>query len=370
MKDRNIRYIKIAIIIALVLSGCAYHADIVRMPDRSVYNQSVILNNTRYILLSRFCDSYNLDWDWDLVSQRIEIKTGKRTVVLRPGSGLAVIDRKTCEFDYPVEYKNGTAYIPVKTAVFISEDVFGLRKYPAPVKGQHRIEMIVIDPGHGGKDPGAVSRYGTKEKDIVLDISKRLKRNLEKKGFNVILTRDKDIFIPLGKRAEIANRKKAQLFISVHANAARYSRAKGFEVYYLSEATNDNARALAAAENASLKFEEKTISEEKGAFSKNPTVCDLILSENREVSRELAYYICNATSDNLGMKKRGVKGARFAVLKGTVMPAILVEVGFLTNRREEFKLKSTSFREKIANAISRAIISYKKEYERTDGFSR
>ena len=325
----------------------------------SLYNRTIIFNSVQYVPLLRFCDYYDLDWDWDLVSQRIEIKKGNNSFVVRPDSDLALINNKPITLDYPIEYKDGAAYIPAKTALLISEDVFGIKEVPILVKKWHQIKTVVIDPGHGGKDPGAVNRYGAKEKNIVLDISKRLKRYLEKKGFKVILTRDKDVFIPLQKRSELANKKDADLFISIHANASKYSRAKGFEVYYLSEATDDNARALAACENASLKFENDG----------SPTMWDLVLTENRRESRGLAYYICNITSDSLGMRKRGVKGARFVVLKGAMMPAVLVEVGFLTNRREGAKLAEGYHREKIAKAIGRSVLAYKREFERTNGFT-
>ena len=354
-----------------MFSGCAYHGGIAGLPDASIYNQAVVFGGARYVPLLRFCDYYNLDWDWDLAGRRIEIKRGDKTLVLRPDSDLALVGDKTIRLERPVEYKEGAAYIPAESAILISRDIFGLEEKAVPAGKIHRMKTVVIDPGHGGRDPGATSRYGTREKHIVLDVSKRLKRHLERQGLNVILTRTKDVFVSLRKRAQFANAKNADLFISVHANAVRrhQSRVKGFEVFYLSEATDDRARALAAVENASLKFEEGEISSRKNK-STATTVWDMQLKENRRVSKELAYYICNITSDRLGMRNRGVKGARFAVLKGTRMPAVLVEVGFLTNRREESNLKKRSFREKIAENISRAIVAYKKEYEKTDGFSR
>lgn len=361
----------LALVCALLLfAGCTYHAGFVKMPEGPLYSQAVVLNNVQYLPLLKFCDYYNLDYSWDLPAQRIELKKGGKAVVLRPDSSFALVDGEAITLNHPIEYRNGAAYIPARSAAFITQEIFGLEIPAVPAKEGYRIRTVVIDPGHGGKDPGAISRYGTKEKDIVLDVSKRLKKYLEKNGLTVYLTRDKDIFIPLYKRARIADSKNADFFISVHANAARHSRARGFEVYYLSEATDDNARAMEAAENASLKFEEKNANNGKNALYQNPTACDLVLSENRRQSKALAYYICNMTSDSLGMKKRGVKGARFAVLKGAMVPAVLVEVGFLTNRREESKLKRASFREKIAGAISRSIAAYKREYEQTDGFSR
>ena len=356
------------ILASFVLTGCASHYGYVRTPQIPLYDQTYAFHGAKYVPISRFCEYYGLNWDWDLAAERIEIKGHGKTLVFRPDSGLALISGNAVEFDFPVKYRNGTAYIPVKTALYVSEDVFGIKKEVTPLIGSHKINTVVIDPGHGGKDPGAISRYGTREKDIVLDISKRLKNCLQKRGIKVFLTRDRDVFIPLRKRAAFANDKDADLFISVHANAARHSRARGFEVFYLSEATDDNARALATAENAVLKFEENTNEGHDPSVS-NQTLWDMTLTENRRQSRELADYICNKTSDELCMKKRGVKGARFAVLKGTRMPAVLVEVGFLTNRREENKLKRRSFREDIASAIADSIISYKNEYERTNGFT-
>ena len=362
------KLIVLILIIGLLFGGCAYHHEIVMAPDNPLYNRTAIFNNIQYVPILRYCKYYNLDWDWDLVSQRIEITRDNRTLVLRPNSNLALIDNKPIKLEHPVEYRNGAAYLPVKSAVFISEDIFKLEARPLPEKLHYQINTVVIDPGHGGKDSGA-ARYGTKEKDIVLDISNRLKKELEQNGLNVFMTREKDIFIPLNKRAAFANEIKADIFISVHANASHHSSARGFEVYYLSEATDDNARALAALENTSLNFEEGTISQTRSS-SENQTVYDLLLSEHRIESKELGYYICNITSDRMGLEKRGVKGARFAVLKGALMPAVLVEVGFVSNARERSKLNSSSFREKIAKAISSSVLAYKREYERTNGFSR
>ena len=360
----------ILILLALIMPGCAYHYDIVRMPESPLYSNAIIINNTQYLPVLNFCDYYNLDWDWDLVSQRIEIKRNGQKIVLRPNSKLALLNGKAYEFNDKVEYKNGMAYIPAESAIYISKRVLGLREEPISGKITHRINSVVLDPGHGGKDPGAVSRYGTKEKDVVLDVSKRIKRKLEQNGIKVYMTRENDTFIPLKERPRVATKKKADLFISVHANASRASRVKGFEVYYLSEATDDNARAIAAAENASLQFENNITAAENGEVSKDPTLWDLKLTEQRRQSKGLAYYICNISSDALSMKKLGVKGARFAVLKGAEVPAVLVEIGFLTNKSEESKLKSSAFREKIADAVAKSIISYKKEYEKTNGFSQ
>ena len=193
MSTRKI--IRLLLTLILLVSGCAYHAEIVRLPDTPLYNRTVIFNNVQYLALLRYCEYYNLEWDWDLVSQRIEVKKGKDVLVLRPNFKLALVNDKPIELDHPVEYKRGAAYIPAETALFISEDIFGLKERLVPSAKLYPIRNVVIDPGHGGKDPGAISRYGTKEKNIVLDISKRLKRHMEKNGFKVSLKRDRDKFI-------------------------------------------------------------------------------------------------------------------------------------------------------------------------------
>ena len=354
-----------------VISGCAPTRRYIRPVESPVYNEAVMINNTEYLPLLRFSNYYELDWGWDLVAQRIKLEKGKKNVILRTGSSLALVNGAERDLGCPVEYINGTAYIPLTSASYLTEKVFRLEEKRAAPIGKHRIKIVVIDPGHGGKDPGAVSRYGTREKNIVLDVSKRLKKYLEASGLKVYLTRNRDVFISLRKRPAFAERKKADLFISVHANAASGRRgraARGFEVFYLSDATNDTARAHAAAENASLKYEE-AVTDNKGSH-KDPTLCDLILSENRKESKDLAKYMASVTAEKLSMRKRGAKGARFAVLKGASMPAVLVEVGFLTNKSEESRLKQSSFREKIAKAIAQSILVYKNEYERKDGFSQ
>ena len=360
--------IAIIIVSCLAMSGCVRTGQYVRPQGPPIYTEAVSIHNTEYLPLIRFCNYYDLNWNWDLVSQRIKIEKGNQVVALRPDSKAVLINGKEYSLVKPLEYIDGTAYIPVDSAAYLAENVFGVEEKYAPAVGRHRINTVVIDPGHGGKDPGAVSRYGTKEKNIVLDVSKRLKKYLEAKGLKVYLTRDRDVFISLYKRPAFAKKKKADLFVSIHANAAKKSWAKGFEVFYLSEATDDTARALAAAENASLKYEEVMV-DDKGSY-KDPTLCDLVLSENRTESKELAKDMARVTANKLGMKARGAKAARFAVLKGASMPAVLVEIGFLTNRSEESRLKQSSFRDRIANAIAQSILVYKNEYERTDGFSR
>ncbi len=232
-----------------------------------------------------------------------------------------------------------------------------------------RIRTIVIDPGHGGKDSGAVGKTGLLEKNVVLDISKRLRFALQRAmpNVNILLTRDNDYFIPLRERTRFANYKNADMFISIHSNASYASKAHGFEVFCLStEASDDASRALAAAEN-------EVISLEKEAGSNNIDMIKLILGdiaqqEFIDESMELAQSVQSIVCKNMGLVSRGAKSAFFWVLRDAMMPAVLIEVGFLTNPFEESRLRSEEFRDNMVSSICDAIVVYKSKYEGKMGF--
>ncbi len=231
---------------------------------------------------------------------------------------------------------------------------------PPVVSGPKRftIKTIVIDAGHGGNDPGAIGRrLHVKEKSLTLQLARKIKSLLTDEGLKVIMTRDSDVFIPLPRRSEIANKSNADLFVSVHVNASRSRYMRGFECYYLSNATDDNARALEAFEDSSLKINEEASAQRSKPLDK--TLWDMTLTENRLESAELASYICDSVDDSLIIGSRGVKTARFYVLKHTNIPSVLVEAGYLSNRYEEIKLKDDSFLDKMAKAVAQGILKYK-----------
>ncbi len=222
------------------------------------------------------------------------------------------------------------------------------------------IKKIVIDPGHGGKDPGACGKT-LKEKDAVFEIAKRLKEKIEESsGIEVILTRDDDYFVPLPERTALANYKKADLFISIHANAAFSKGATGFEVFHLSAMASDKeAAALAELENKSIKLDGKD-----GAKDYTQQIlADIAQSGFVKESIELASAIQKEVVNRLGMKARGVKSANFYVLKDALMPAVLVETGFISNGYEESRLKDEKFLEGMTNSLCDAILRYKESYE-------
>lgn len=216
------------------------------------------------------------------------------------------------------------------------------------------VSRIVIDPGHGGHDPGAQAN-GLVEAALVLDIAKRLEALLSAQpGFEVVLTRTSNDFIPLEERTAIANRENADLFLSIHANASRRVATRGIETYVLNFATNAEAEAVAARENASS-------SQNMGVL---PSLLNAIaLNNKKDESRELATIlqtnlVRRLRAADAAVKDLGVKQAPFVVLIGAQMPSVLAEVSFITNKAEAALLKQDDYRDRIAQALADAIIRY------------
>lgn len=201
------------------------------------------------------------------------------------------------------------------------------------------------------------------EKIVTLDIAKRVADLLRKKlGVKVILTRSKDEFVSLGERADIANKNEAELFISIHCNAARNRKSSGTETYFLSEAKTDWTRAVEARENAVIRFELPEGS--KDTASLEYILWDMAQKEFLNESSELAELVHEQLTHKSSGEDRGLKQANFFVLRGCYMPAILVEVAFLSNRKEEKLLRKKSFRQDAAEAIFEGVKEFKKIYER------
>ncbi len=234
-----------------------------------------------------------------------------------------------------------------------------VRFWPRP---ERRIQRLVLDPGHGGKDPGAVSVAGTLEKVIVLDVAQRLEKKLEAQGFEVLLTRDTDEYVSLSQRSDFANDCEADLFVSIHANAAENREACGFECYFLSEAKTDWERAVAARENAALEFERSDST--PAGDELELILADLAQNEYLTESSELAASIQEKAVPHARVLNRGVRQANFFVLRNNYMPAVLVEVGFLSNKSEDKLLCAAKHRERLAEGICAGILEFVREYER------
>ena len=229
--------------------------------------------------------------------------------------------------------------------------LLALANAPSPAHAPGRL-LVVLDPGHGGEDDGAIGHDGLMEKNVALELATTLARQLEAAGIEARLTRDGDTFIPLWDRAKIANAQGADLFISLHLNAARTRQAKGSEVYFLSMGAGDRfAAELAAVENAGGKH-----SAEQDPDS---VVADILNDMSQKAflqdSERLAVAIQAQLNQLGGIKQRGVKQAPFVVLRGAAMPAVLVETAFISNPREEAKLTDPLFRQRVAQAITRGV---------------
>jgi N-acetylmuramoyl-L-alanine amidase len=218
-----------------------------------------------------------------------------------------------------------------------------------------KIGRVIIDPGHGGHDTGTIGTSGIMEKDIALDVSKRLAALIEEQlGSEVILTRTDDTFVPLELRTALANEKRADLFLSIHVNSSRLRTAAGVETFYLNFSTSPADLEVAARENASS---QKTVHELTELLQK------IALKDKIEESREFASAVQAAVfpvsaTTNARAKNRGVKKAPFVVLIGASMPSVLAEIGFVSNPREESLLRKPEHRQKLAEALYKGVAAY------------
>ena len=225
-------------------------------------------------------------------------------------------------------------------------------------KKKWEFKTVVIDAGHGGKDPGAVGYRGTKEKDIALDVAKRLEKKLIKNmDIKVVMTRDEDVFLRLSDRTKIANENNGSLFISIHTNAAEDRRASGFETFLIGPNKNEYAARVAARENAVLELEDIPGQPLTGEDLIQATIAQSGFAIYSETFADLVQI---EIKKRVQSKDRGVKQAGFVVLARASMPNVLVELGFISNPAEEKKLRSPQYRDQLATAIYRAVEQYQK----------
>lgn len=262
-------------------------------------------------------------------------------LVLDFAAGTPPVQKKSAASEYGTVPEYTTASAMPTTAITAA------RKY-----------IVVIDAGHGGKDPGCIGRAGTREKDVVLSVAKKLKSKLDANGFKTYMTRSDDRYLKLAERASIAEKKKADLFISLHANANPKRDMKGFSIYTLSEkASDEEAKKLAEAENAADKIGVEGFSE----FEENIRIALSSLQQHAvaEMSEEYATGCAKSFKKASITQQPGpdVRHAPFAVLRSTV-PGALLEIGHLSNSSEEKLLKTSAHQDKIVNAIVRSVKNY------------
>lgn len=217
--------------------------------------------------------------------------------------------------------------------------------------------VIVLDPGHGGQDPGAISRSGHYEKNITLNMARETRDILKKKGYKVVLTRDSDIFIPLRGRIKKAHEAHADLFISIHADSAKNRSARGLSVYTVSEKASDaEAAALAERENKADILFDVDLSEYEADVGN--MLIDFAKKHTMDQSAQYASYVVQEMKKKVQLVPNAHRMAGFVVLKSPNIPSVLVELGYLSNKTEERLLQQKSYRRKLAEALAKAVDTY------------
>lgn len=334
--------------ICYMLSGC------VTLPTKET-GPTYHLKGVTYIPLPVLCAAENITWEYDTFTRRVTLYKDAHKINLMAGEKLLLVDGQPHYLKFPVEIYQGTVAVPSKFKEQILDTLFK-KDYPRRQVILSRIKKVVVDAGHGGKDPGTIGKTGLREKHVNLDIAKRLSNLLKAQGLQVVMTRTTDKFISLQRRVDIANNFKADLFISLHANANRVRSLSGFEVYYVSSQVSDSKRALKSASQDALDLDKACFCGEP-SLNLKAILWDMIYTANRAESLRLAKYVCRA-ADNLNTRIIGTKGAPFYVLKGAHMPAVLIEVGFLSNYNEERLIKNGYYRQQLAEAIEQGIRNY------------
>lgn len=303
---------------------------------------------------------------------RLTARAGDRSVEVVAGSPFYRVDGRVAQLANPPYLRDGGFWLPLQLLRRL--DVAGAEaaRAAAGTSGEARSERtgpwkVVIDPGHGGRDPGARGPSGVREKDVVLGIGKRLAERLSARdGIEASLTRTGDTFLPLAERSRMAVRRGADLFVSLHANAARDRRATGFETYFLGEARSERARRVALRENSAVRYEGGTGEEVSNEVQ--TILANMDLNMFREESRFLAGFVQNSLRSRIPSRDRGVKQNIFLVLVNASgsMPSILVETAFISNPEEERRLRSGPGQARIAEGLGEAIVEYFRERERRE----
>lgn len=300
---------------------------------------TVKIGGAQYFAAEGFAQSKGFRTEWDDLLKNVTIRGAQGPVKFHVGSEYILSRGQALKLKNKVLYSQGSVMVPEAAMVYLEEPAASrreieARRMPQPIV-PHPLRRIVLDPGHGGRDLGATSRSGVFEKDLVLELTRMVRDELQGRGLDVILTRSRDVFIPLSERARLANAKGADFFVSIHANASRTSSLQGFEVYHLSEDAEGG-----------------------------------MVTAQRDSSVTAARHIADTVEGSVAIAARRVKPANFYVLRWTACPAVLVETGYLSNGEDEVRLLRPAYQRQLASAIAGGILAFKEEFERTDGFRR
>jgi N-acetylmuramoyl-L-alanine amidase len=366
----------------------------------------VSVGDVPYLSLTELAEGLGFKWTWDFFSQKLTCRKKDARISFVQGMPFFLANDSLRQLIREPVRRGGMLYLPASLAAEVfcagqadaiewhAEDstlivrpktVSAAVRQPAETAGpaaeakskdtvrkarpaQELIKTVVLDPGHGGMDPGAIGPTGVEEKEVVLTIGLALFDIFKKKTkLSVFMTRETDVFIPLNNRTKFANEKKADIFVSIHANSIegnkkRKDSTRGYKVYFLSQAKNEDDKLVAMRENAVIELEDKRHDYD----NLQNILIDMAGNEYLRESQDLSIMITEAF--HAGVKKiprlhLGVGQANFWVLNGAYMPSVLIEVGFISSRQEEDEIRDPSVQKSIASGIFDAIMGFKKKYE-------
>ncbi|MBL8012308.1 MAG: N-acetylmuramoyl-L-alanine amidase [Candidatus Omnitrophica bacterium] len=312
--------------------------------------------------MTLICEQRNFPWQWDSLSHVLTFSNKEVSIKVMAGSRLVLAGDRRIILSYPVERKSNTIVVPPDfiRKVFGPEEAQKSAQGEFPLLTSGRFKTVMIDAGHGGHDSGAFGQKGAVEKDIVLDVAQKLKANLEKTGFNVLMTRQTDEFISLQKRTELASQKNVDLFLSIHANSvkSRNRKIKGLEIYYARKLEPDTD-ITQRKNNESQLFRNFEIEGDRSVPER--ILSDMMYTNKMQDSSVLAEKIIQKAAKDISTLNRGNRSCGFYVVKNTLVPAILFEIGYLTNENEAKLLKTPEYRQKIADTIAQSLKEYNDE---------
>lgn len=326
--------------ICLLVVGCASRPHKVSVSPLSLRD---------YVPIEKFCAEHKLKYSFDTIDDVIRIYSHNSEIKILLNTPLATVQGVPLVLESAVVYHNGNIMIPRQLSRIITTRPL------VSFRPLFQIKTIVLDPGHGGKDPGAISTRGLEEKTLNLLVAKALRSRLQTQGYKVFLTREGDTYLSLPERVELARRHNADLFISIHANANRSHTVSGVEVYYLHPQRLDSAQRAHKLSKAE-RFQNSSVSGDVAEI-----LWDLVFTKNYSLSMELAnvlYY----NFKKLGFSITPPKTAGFHVLRYAYAPAVLLEIGYLSNRNEEKALRSSHYQKQIAEAVAISLNALQERY--------
>jgi len=354
---------------------------------------SSVEHGVTFVSVPDLARALELQTEWDARTRTLVVLSGETEAEFIAGNTLVVVGDSTFHLRHGTVLRAGELLAPAdalpglfsllspvallwddRERVFRTSADFGSGARDGVTDDTHpngrnrwEIDRVVIDPGHGGRDPGTLSVEGVPEKEITLAIALRLAQLLrDELGVDVVMTRTDDQSVSLRERGLAGVRAGGKLFISIHCNAIGKAHVSGVQTYFLSDAETDEARAVARAENAALMYEEHADTLSEGDDREMEEILAGLVSDRfLKESQELAALVQRELVRGLRTRDMGVHQAGFYVMKGTLgaMPSILIETGYLTNQDEAARLRDARYQERIADAILRAVREFKMRYE-------